>query len=109
MGDCDLKIVSNIFLCMKAKNHNLALWQSLLEVWCFKDAEKFIFLFFNFWLGLLLCKLLCNGFGELVLVMERDPSCSKDTFYEQCETRFCGRISLEILGEQKKVEKKEIN
>jgi hypothetical protein len=33
----------------------------LLEAWCFKHAEKFIFLFFYFWLGLLLCKLLCNG------------------------------------------------
>jgi hypothetical protein len=58
----------------------------LLEAWCFKDAKKFIFLFFCFWLGLLFCKLLWNGFGEMVLVMERDPSYSKDILYEQCET-----------------------
>jgi hypothetical protein len=57
----------------------------MLEAWCFKDVEKFIFLFFYFWLGLLLYKLLYNGFGELVSVMERDPNYSRDIFYEQCE------------------------
>jgi hypothetical protein len=71
----------------------------LLEAWCFKHAEKFIFLFFYFWLGLLLCKLLCNGFGELVSVMECDPSYSKDNIYEQCETRFYVKIGAEISGE----------
>jgi hypothetical protein len=54
----------------------------LLEAWCFKDAEKFVFLFFYFWLNLLFCKLLWNGFGELVPMMEHNPSCSKDIFYE---------------------------
>jgi hypothetical protein len=80
----------------------------LLEAWCFKDAEKFIFLFFCFWLGLLLCMLLWNGFGELVLVMECDPSCSRDTLYEQCEARFCERIGAEISGERMKVERRKI-
>jgi hypothetical protein len=51
-------------------------------VWCFKDVEKVIFSFFYFWLGLLLCKLLWNGFGELVSVMEHDPSYSRDILYE---------------------------
>ncbi len=71
----------------------------LLEAWCFKDAEKFIFLFFYFWLGLLLCMLLWNGFGELVSEMERNPSCSRNTFNEQCEARFYERIGGEILME----------
>jgi len=71
----------------------------LLEAWSFKDVEKFFFLFFCFWLGLLLCSLLWNGFGELVLVMECDPSYSRDILCEQCEARFWRRIGVEISGE----------
>ncbi len=48
----------------------------LLKAWCFKDVEKFIFLFFCFWLGLLFCRLFWSGFGEVVLVMECNLSCS---------------------------------
>jgi len=40
---------------------------------CFKDDETFNYLFFYFWFGLLFCRLLWSGFGELVLVMEHDP------------------------------------
>jgi hypothetical protein len=80
----------------------------LLEAWCFKDVKKFIFLFFCFWLGLLLCRLFCNGFGELVSVMERNPSCSRYTLYEQCEAQFCERIGAEISGERMKVERRKI-
>jgi hypothetical protein len=68
-------------------------------VWCFKDVEKVIFSFFYFWLGLLLCKLLWNGFGELVSVMEHDPSYSRDILYEECEEQFCKRIGAEISRE----------
>jgi hypothetical protein len=52
--------------------------------------------------------LLWNGFGELVSMMERDPSCLRNILYEQCETRFCKRIGVEILREQRKVERKKI-
>jgi len=94
---------------MKVENPNLVLppnyWR---EGWCFKDIEKFIFSFFYFWLGLLLCMLLWNGFGELVSMMECDPSCSRNILYKQCEARFCERIGVEILGEQRKVERKKI-
>jgi len=65
----------------------------------FQGRRKVHFLIFLFWLGLLLCKLLCNGFGELVSVMECDPSYSKDNIYEQCETRFYVKIGAEISGE----------
>jgi hypothetical protein len=68
-------------------------------VWCFKNTEKFIFLFFYFWLGLLFHRLLWGGFGELVLVMERNHGCSMDTFNELCELRFCWRIGAELSGE----------
>ncbi len=60
----------------------------LLEAWCFKGAEKFIFLFFYFWLALLFCRLLWNDLGELASMMERNPSCSMDVFYELCESRL---------------------
>jgi hypothetical protein len=53
-----------------------------LEVWCFEKTKKFIFLFFYFWLGLLFCRLLWGGLGELVSVMERNPGYSMDTLYE---------------------------
>jgi hypothetical protein len=73
----------------------------LLEVWCFKGAEEFIFLFFCFWL-VLLYRLLWSDLGELVSVMERDPGCSMDTLYELCESLvlwedWCGafRVTLE--------------
>ncbi len=60
----------------------------LLEAWCFKGTEKFISLFFCFWLGLLFYKLLWSDLGELVSVMECDPGYSMDTFYELCESRL---------------------
>ncbi len=80
----------------------------LLEAWCFKDVKKFIFLFFYFWLGLLLCRLLWNGLGELVSVMECDLSCSKDILYDYCEAQFWGRISAKISRERRKVERRKI-
>jgi hypothetical protein len=58
----------------------------LVEACCFKGVEEFIFLFFCFWLGLLFCRLLWSDLGELVSLMERDPSCSMDTLYELCES-----------------------
>ncbi len=40
--------------------------------------------------------------------MERDPSCSKDNIYEQCEGLFYVKISAEISREQRKVERRKI-
>jgi hypothetical protein len=40
--------------------------------------------------------------------MECDLSYSRDTFYEQCETRFCGKIVVEISWDQRKVVKRKI-
>jgi hypothetical protein len=45
------------------------------------------------------CRLLRRDLGELVLVMERDPSCSMETLYELCESQLCEGIGEEILGE----------
>jgi hypothetical protein len=66
----------------ESRNHNSTLWQMMPKLLCFKDAKKFNYLFFYFWLGLLFCRLLWSGFGELVLVMEQDPDYSMDNFYE---------------------------
>jgi hypothetical protein len=80
----------------------------LPKAWCFKDVEKFNFLFFYFWLNFLFSRLLWSGFGELVSVMERDLGCSMDTFYEQCESRFWGRIGVKLSRERRDVEKKKL-
>jgi hypothetical protein len=71
----------------------------LLEAWCFKDIQEFIFLFSCFWLGLLFCILLWSDLVELVLVMECDPSYSMDTLYELCESWFWWTMSAKLLGE----------
>ncbi len=73
-------------------------------VLCFKDIEKFNYLFFCFWLGLLFCRLLSSGFGELILVMERDLGCSMDNFYEQCESQFLGTIGAKLSKERRDVD-----
>jgi len=92
----------------ESRNPNLALWQMMLKLWCFKDTEKFNFLFFCFWLGLLFYRLLWSGFGELVSVMERDPSYSMDTLYEQCESWFLGMIGAQLSRERGEVDKKKL-
>jgi hypothetical protein len=72
-------------------------------VLCFKDIEKFNYLLFCLWLGLLFCRLLWSGFGELISVMERDLGCSMDNLYEQCESRFLGMMGVELSKEQRDV------
>jgi hypothetical protein len=66
----------------ESRNPNSALWQMMPKLFCFKDDETFNYLFFYFWFGLLFCRLLWSGFGELVSVMERDPRCPMDNLYE---------------------------
>jgi hypothetical protein len=83
----------------ESRNPNSALWQMMPKMWCFKDAKKFNYLFLYFWLGLLFCRLLCSGFGELVSMMERDPSYSMDNLYELCESWFLGMIGVELSKE----------
>jgi hypothetical protein len=60
----------------ESRNPNSALWQMMPKLLCFEDGEKFNYLFLCLWFGLLFCKLLWSGFGELVSVMERDLSYS---------------------------------
>jgi hypothetical protein len=73
---------SPTFYVDESRNPNSTLWQMMLKLLCFKDIEKFNYLFSCFWLGLLFCRLLWSGFGELVLVMEWDLDCSMDNIYE---------------------------
>ncbi len=61
------------------------------------------------WFVLLLCKSLRKDFGELVYVMERNPSCSMKTFHELCESRFYNEIGRNIYGEQRGEDWRRIN
>jgi len=71
-----------------------------VKLYCFKDAEKFNFFFFCFWLDLLFSRLLWNGLGELVSMMERDPNCSMDTFDESVDHGSCGGLLQSFLGSE---------
>jgi hypothetical protein len=51
----------------------------MLKLLCFKDVDNLIICFL---FCLLFCRLLWNGFSELVSMMERDPNCSMDNLYE---------------------------
>jgi hypothetical protein len=46
-----------------------------------------------------------SDFGELVSVMERDPCCSIDNLYGECESWFLEMIGVEFLKEWKDVDK----
>jgi len=80
----------------------------LLEAWCFKGVEKFIFLFFCFWLGLLFCRLLSSDVGELVSMMKRNFGCSMDILYELCESQVWWRIGGSFQGSKGKWRGKKI-
>jgi hypothetical protein len=81
----------------------------LLEAWCFKGTEEFIFLFLcYYWFILLFCRLLWNEFGELVLMMERDCGCSMDTLYELYESWLCEWFGVELSREREDGEIKNI-
>ncbi len=71
----------------------------LLEVWYFKGAEKFIFLFLCFWFVLLFCRLLCSDLGELVSMMKHNRGCSMDTLCELSKSRLCTWIGVKFSGE----------
>jgi hypothetical protein len=45
-----------------------------------------------------------NGFGELVLVMERNPCCLIDNLYGDYESRFLELIGMVVSKEQKDVD-----
>jgi len=92
---------------MKAKNPNLALWLNYMRHGVSRVPKK-LFFFFFVWFVLLFCKLLGRDLGELVLVMEHNPSCSIETFYELCELRLYVWIGVEILGKRRDGEKKYI-
>jgi hypothetical protein len=80
----------------KNRNPNSALSHMMPKPLCFKDVKKFNYLFICFWFGLLFCKLLWSGFGELVSMIEHDLSCSMDNIYEQCESQFLGMIGAKF-------------
>ncbi len=69
------------------------------------DVKAFVFCF---WLGLLFCKLLWSGFGELVSMMCQDPNRSIDNLYEKCESQFLETIGVELSKEWKDLDNKKL-
>ncbi len=49
-----------------------------------------------------------GGFGELVSVMERNPCCSIDNLYGECESRFLKMIGAKLSKERKDVDEKKL-
>jgi hypothetical protein len=103
---CDLQCQT--FSLDESRKPKFSSLTELLEAWCFKGVEEFIFLFFCFWFVLSFCRLLWSDLGELVLVMEHDPRWSMDIFYELCESRLYEWIGAELLGEWRDKEKRNI-
>jgi hypothetical protein len=69
-------------------NPNSIVWQLMMKLLCFKDVKNSICCFFVCWFCLLFYKLLRNGLGELILVMERDLYCSIEKNYGECESQL---------------------
>jgi hypothetical protein len=65
-------------------------------------------LVFYFWFCLLFGRLLWSGFGELILVMERNPCYSIDNIYGECESQFLETIGAELSKERKDVDKEKL-
>ncbi len=74
----------------------------------FQGCRRSCFFVFFVWFVFLFCKLLGRDLSELVSVMEHNPSCSMETFYELCELRLYVWIGAKILGKQRDGEKKYI-
>jgi hypothetical protein len=77
----------------------------MLKLLCFNDAEKFNYFFFYFWLGLLFCRLLWSGLGELVSMMEWDPYYLIENLNGECESRSLEMIGAELSKEWREVHK----
>ncbi len=58
------------------------------------DVEKFNYLFFCFWVGVLFCRLLWSGFDELVSVMEGDLAAQWTIFMSSVNHLSWGRLVL---------------
>jgi hypothetical protein len=78
------------------------------KLFCFKDDETFNYLFFYFWFGLLFCRLLWSGFGELVSMMERNPCYSIDNLHSECESRLLKMIGIVLSREWKDVDEEKL-
>jgi hypothetical protein len=72
----------------------------------FQGHQKFNYLFLCFWLCLLLCRLLWSCLGELVSVMERDPCCSIEKLYGECESWFLEKINAKLSTGWRELDKR---
>ncbi len=49
-----------------------------------------------------------SGFGEFVLMMERNPCYSIDNLYGECESQFLEMIGAELSKERKDVDNEKL-
>jgi hypothetical protein len=71
----------------------------------FQWHQKFYFLIYLFLVCFVVLQVTMSDLNELVLMMERDPSCSMDTLYGLCESRLYEWIGAELSRERGDVEK----
>jgi hypothetical protein len=89
----------------ESKNPKSDGWQMTPKLLRFKDTESPISCF-CFWFCFVVLQVIVfnvvlqwSSFGELVLVMERNPCFSIDNLYEECESRFLEMIGAELSRE----------
>jgi hypothetical protein len=77
----------------------------MLKLLCFKDAKSPI-IYFMFLALFVVLQVTMSGVGELVLVMEWDPSYSIENLYGECELWFLEMIGVKLSKEWRDVDKK---
>jgi len=98
----------------ESRNPKSNVWQMMPKYYASRTL-KIQFLVLCFWLCFVVLQvtmfnvvLQWSGFGELVLGMERNPCCSIDNLYGECESRFLEMIGVKLSREQKDVDKEKL-
>jgi hypothetical protein len=96
---CNLKTMSDVFCGWRLQTLiQLCGWNAGGMVFQGRWRNCFLVCFY-FWNVLLFRRLLQRDLGELISVMEHDPSYSMKTLHELCESWFCEGIGEEISRE----------
>ncbi len=98
----------------ESRNPKSNVWQMMPKYYASRTL-KIQFLVLCFWFCFVVLQvtmfnvvLQWSGFGELVLGMERNPCCSIDNLYGECESRFLEMIGVKLSREQKDVDKEKL-
>jgi hypothetical protein len=86
------------------------------EVVVLQGCQKFNFLFFVFGFYFVILQVIVfnvvfqwSGFGELVSTIKRNPYCSIENFYGECESPFLEMIGDELSRELKDVDEEKLH